>query len=233
MRDILRGEDIVKYYGGEKILDIGGIRIKKGRILALMGPNGSGKTTLIKVLSFLEQRDGGEIYYQGERVEGKGILNLRRRVGFVWQKPLLYRGSVYDNIALGLKYRKIERKNIRRKVDEILTRLRIDSLRDKQARSLSGGEQQKVSFARTLVSDPNLIFIDEPNTSLDMDSILLMEDIIKEERKKGVSILLITHNLYQARELADEILLLKDGVIIDQGGAEEIFVREQKLLKYL
>ncbi|QTL98900.1 ATP-binding cassette domain-containing protein [Iocasia frigidifontis] len=233
MTELLVGKDIIKYYGKEKVLDISEITIKQGSIMVLMGPNGSGKTTLIKILSQLEEKNTGEIYYQGDKINKKDSLKMRRKIGFIWQKPLLYRGSVYDNIALGLKYRKMGKTDIQRRVNQVLARLKITDLKDKEAKKLSGGEQQKVSIARTLITEPGLIFIDEPNTSLDVESIALIEEIIKEEVKKGVGIVLVTHNFYQAKNLADEIILLRKGKIVAQGEEQEIFVKQEELLKYL
>lgn len=233
MAELLVGRKIIKYYGKEKVLDISEITIKQGNILVLMGPNGSGKTTLIKILSQLEEKNTGEIYYQGDKINKKDSLKMRRKIGFIWQKPLLYRGSVYDNIALGLKYRKIRKAEIQKQVNQVLDRLKITNLKDREARKLSGGEQQKVSIARTLVTEPRLIFIDEPNTSLDVESIALIEEIIKEEVKEGVGIVLVTHNFYQAKNLADEIILLRKGKIAAQGEEQEIFTKQEELLKYL
>ncbi|AZO96023.1 ATP-binding cassette domain-containing protein [Halocella sp. SP3-1] len=233
MTELLVGREIIKYYGKDKVLDISEITIKHGSILALMGPNGSGKTTLIKILSQLEEKNTGEIYYQGEKINKRDSLKVRRKIGFIWQKPLLYRGSVYDNIALGLKYRKMGKDEIQKRVAQVIDRLKIINLKDKDARKLSGGEQQKVSIARTLVTEPELIFIDEPNTSLDIESIGLVEEIIKEEVRKGVSIVLVTHNFYQAKNLADEIIILRKGKLVAQGGAEQIFTMQEELLKCL
>ncbi|MTI60128.1 MAG: ATP-binding cassette domain-containing protein [Firmicutes bacterium] len=233
MTELLVGREIIKYYGKDKVLDISEITIKHGSILALMGPNGSGKTTLIKILSQLEEKNTGEIYYQGEKINKRDSLKVRRKIGFIWQKPLLYRGSVYDNIALGLKYRKMGKDEIQKRVAQVIDRLKIINLKDKDARKLSGGEQQKVSIARTLVTEPELIFIDEPNTSLDIEGIGLVEEIIKEEVRKGVSIVLVTHNFYQAKNLADEIIILRKGKLVAQGGAEQIFTMQDELLKCL
>lgn len=233
MVELLVGKEIIKYYGKEKVLDISEITIKQGSILVLMGPNGSGKTTLIKILSQLEEKNTGGIYYQGEKINKKDSLKVRRKIGFIWQKPLLYRGSVYDNIALGLKYRKMRKAEIQKRVYQVLDRLKITDLKDREARKLSGGEQQKVSIARTLITEPGLIFIDEPNTSLDVESIGLIEEIIREEVKKGVGIVLVTHNFYQAENLADEIIILRKGKIVARGGAKQIFTEQEGLLKYL
>lgn len=233
MSELLIGKNINKYYGDIKVLDIEEIIISSGKIQVLMGPNGSGKTTLIKILSQLEEMDLGQIYYQGMEISNLESLALRRKIAFIWQNPLLYNGSVYNNIVQGLKYRNIEKKEIENRVNLVMERLKIIDLKDKDARKLSGGEQQKVSIARSLVTDPELIFIDEPNTSLDMESIDIVEEIIKEEKEKGLAIVLVTHNFYQAKNLADEIILLRKGKIIARGEAEHISKKEENFLKCL
>ncbi|MCK8825890.1 ATP-binding cassette domain-containing protein [Fuchsiella alkaliacetigena] len=230
---IISGENIVKYYGEEKILDIEEVVIEEGLVLALMGPNGSGKSTLIKILSQLEECKQSKIYFQGELVTAKNRLAVRRKIGFIWQDPLLYNTSVYENIALSLKFRDLSEEKINTKVGEALTRLNINKLANKNAKQLSGGEKQKVSIARTLVAEPELIFIDEPNTSLDIDSINLVEEIIAEEVEKGVSVLVVTHNFYQAKSLADEVLVLKEGRLVDQDRPENLSIKEEGLLKYI
>ena len=230
---VISGENIVKYYGEEKILDIEEVVIKEGLVSALMGPNGSGKSTLIKILGQLEECKESKVYYRGEQVTAKNRLAVRRQLGFIWQDPLLYNTSVYENIALSLKFRNLSEEEIDTRVKEALTRLNINKLANKNAKQLSGGEKQKVSIARSLVIEPELIFIDEPNTSLDIDSINLVEEIIAEEVEKGVSVLLVTHNFYQAKSLADEVLVLKEGRLVDQDSPENLSIKEEGLLKYI
>ncbi|MFW6238597.1 MAG: ATP-binding cassette domain-containing protein [Halanaerobiales bacterium] len=230
---LLRARKICKHYGKEKVLDIEGIELKEGEVVGLLGPNGSGKTTLIKVLSWLEQAAKREIYFRGRRVREENSLEYRRRLGFIWQHPFLYNRSVAENVALGLKFRGLLDKEIEKKVRAVLERVGIYHLRDKNAKMLSGGEQQKVSIARTLVTDPDIIFIDEPNSSLDVESIGLIEEIISEEVERGAGIMLVTHNFYQARELADRIVFLERGSRITEASPEDFFAEREELLRYL
>ena len=230
---ILTAQNIVKYYDNQRVLNAIDLEIRAGTVLALMGPNGSGKTTLIKILSSLEEADRGEVYYQGELINKDNSLNFRRQIGFIWQKTLLYNASVYNNVALGLKFRNYSEDKIKDKVDSTLDRLGIVDLKERNAKSLSGGQQQKVSIARTLVTDPQIIFVDEPNTSLDLESIELVEKIIKEKSQAGVPIVLITHNFYQAKNLGDEIIFLKEGEKVTHETPEEFFEQREELLRYV
>lgn len=232
-QNILIAEDIVKYYDEQKVLKSISLEAKKGTVLVLMGPNGSGKTTLVKILSNLEEADGGEVYYQGEKITKDKGLSFRRQIGFIWQRTLLYNDSVYNNVALGLKFRKWSADKIKGRVDAVLDRLDITHLKDRNAKLLSGGQQQKVSIARTLVTEPEIIFVDEPNTSLDLESIELVERIIKEESKEGAAIILITHNFYQAKNLGDEIIFMEEGRKISHEPPEEFFEQREELLRYL
>jgi tungstate transport system ATP-binding protein len=230
---ILSAKNIAKSYQQEQILDGVDLEIKQGVVGALVGANGSGKTTLLKILSQLEEADRGEIYYLGEQINEENELHFRRQLGFIWQQTLLYNDSVYNNIALGLKFRELGATKIGERVNQILERLKITGLKEKNAKLLSGGQQQKVSIARALVTKPEIIFIDEPNSSLDLESIHLVEKIIREEAARGAGIILITHNFYQAKELGDEILFINHGTEIINQQTKEFFKQRSELLRCL
>jgi len=230
---LLRARNLIKFYGSDKVLDIDQIELAEGSVVSLLGPNGCGKTTLIKVLSWLIEAQNREIFFRGQRIKEDNSLNYRRQLGFIWQKPLFYNQSVRDNVALGLKFRGLPGSEVEEKVEAVINRLGIGELKDKAAHRLSGGQQQKVSIARTLVTEPEILFIDEPNTSLDMESINLVEEIIKKEADRGTGIMLVTHNFYRARELSDKVIFLKQGKKVAENSPDKFFAQKKKLLHYL
>ncbi len=211
-------QNIRKRYNGRLILDIAQLEIHQGELLSIIGPNGAGKSTLLRLLHFLESADEGEIYYTGRKIYFPVPLELRRRISMVFQRTVLFNRSVRENIAFGLKVRKVEDRG---QVDAMLDRLDLRKLEHDNARALSGGEAQRVTLAQALVLDPDVLLLDEPTANLDPYNAGLIEDIIQAVRERGTStIVLVSHNVAQAIRLADRVAVVFNGKIAELVEAE-------------
>ncbi|HNX93200.1 MAG TPA: phosphate ABC transporter ATP-binding protein [Syntrophomonas sp.] len=230
--------NIVKRYGSRKVLDIDQLDLQEGRIYTIMGPNGSGKSTLLRIMSLLLVNDEGELEVLSEKVswEKEQLLYLRRQMSMVTQTAFMFQGSVDYNVAYGLKARKMRSRMIRERVNEMLEMVGMSAYREADARTLSGGERQKVALARAIAVNPGVLFLDEPTSNIDMASAAEIEKHIRTiNQEQGTSIILVTHNLFQARRLADEVIFIHEGRIIERGSAGSIFddPKDKRTLAFL
>ena len=211
-------------YGGETVVSVPSLRIFDREILAVMGPNGAGKSTLLRVLGFLERPDEGEVAFQGRavRFRARDLLPLRRRIGVVFQEPLLLDTTVFHNVALGLTLRGIRGQEGR--VGRWLERFGIARLRYRPARGLSGGEAQRTSLARAFALQPELLLLDEPFSALDpptREALLAdLKSILSETRTTTV---FITHDRDEALALGDRVAVMVRGSILQIDTPERIF----------
>ncbi|MCB9445938.1 MAG: phosphate ABC transporter ATP-binding protein [Ardenticatenaceae bacterium] len=215
---------VTKRYGQRQVLQVDDLTITHGEVLALVGPSGAGKSTLLRLLNFLEPPTNGRIQFQGETF-GAGEpmpIHLRRRVTTVFQRPFLLNRSVTANIQYGLRLR--GRRGSARPVEEALTQVGLGGMSRQPARTLSGGEAQRVALARALVLNPEVLLLDEPTANLDPYNIGLIEEIVTGlNRDKGTTLVLVTHNIFQARRLASRVALLLDGRIVEINDADNFF----------
>ncbi len=210
---IYRIENLKKTYGARTILDVEHLEIGAGEILAIVGPSGAGKSTLLRLLNFLETPTSGNLFYQGQSINGSLSIETRRQVTTVFQRPMLLRDSVRANVAYGLSLRG-QRGDGR--IDEILVRVGLRELANTPAQKLSGGEMQRVALARALVIEPHVLLLDEPTANLDPYNVGLIEEIVREHnRARGTTIVLVTHNVFQAKRLAHRVGLMLSGKIIE------------------
>jgi len=215
---------VTKTYGDKTVLDDINLQIRAGETLALLGPNGSGKTTLLKILAFIENPSSGEVKFQGETVNFKNSEKNRMQSTLVFQRTVLFNTSVYNNIAFGLRVRKIP-KNVRdEEVRNALKLVKLEGFEKRPAKKLSGGEQQRVAIARALVLKTALLLLDEPTANLDPKNAAMLEEIIATvNRKMKTTIVMATHNMFQAKTLPDRIALMSNGRITEVGTPTEIF----------
>lgn len=207
-----------------RVLDLTQLEIQRGEILAVIGPNGAGKSTLMMALSGLIPLKSGQIVFDGKAVTPHNDLAFRRRVAIVMQSPLLLHGTVSDNIASGLKFRQVPASKIRERVADWLKHLAIEHLKNRQAHKLSGGEAQRVSLARALVLEPDLLLLDEPFSALDAPTrAQLIGDLKKLLASTHLTTLLITHDLDEALALADRVAILMNGQLRQVGTPREVF----------
>lgn len=222
MDAIYRLNHIQKAYAGRLVVDIEHLDIRRGEILAVVGPSGAGKSTLLRLLNFLEYPDTGQLIYEQQAVTPDLPLELRRQVTTVFQRPALLKDSVENNIAFGLRLR--GQRNGHAAIDQALARMGLEKLRRSPARTLSGGEAQRVALARALVLQPAVLLLDEPTANLDPYNIGLIEEVVKEiNRTARTTIVLVTHNIFQARRLADRIGLMLNGKIIEINRTQDFF----------
>jgi tungstate transport system ATP-binding protein len=218
---LFRLESIQHRYGPRVVLDIERLDVMRGETLAIIGPSGCGKSTLLRLLQFLEQPSAGRLTFDGQRIDSDPPLTLRRRVTTVFQRPVVLNRTVRDNLAYGLRARGVKVYGDR--IAGLLDALGLAPLADAPARTLSGGEVQRVAFGRALAFEPEVLLLDEPTANLDRRNVGLIEQLIRDQRARGVTIVLATHQVFQARRLADRTVFLLDGQVIEVAPTARLF----------
>ncbi len=226
---MLRIEGLTKYYDGKAVLRNLNFEVKKGEIFAVIGPSGAGKSTLLRILDLLEQPSTGSIYLDGTDITKECDLATRRRMAMVFQDTAVFNMSVFDNVAYGLRLRSEKGSAVKEKVEEALELVGLAGYESRDARTLSGGETQKVAFAMATVFKPDVLFLDEPTANLDPISEATVEEIIKRIKRLGITVMVATHKQAEAMALADRVAVLNAGTIEQVGKAEEIFHRPRTL----
>jgi molybdopterin-binding protein len=222
---------LTKCFGNMTALDDITLQIQEREILALLGANGSGKTTLLKILAFLEKPTSGEIKFQGQIASGKIAERMRLQSVMVFQKTLLFNTTVFNNVAYGLKIRRIPQNIIKEEVKKALKVVKLEGFEKRSAQKLSGGEQQRVALARALVLKTKLLLLDEPTANLDPKNASIIEEVIATvNRELETTIVMATHNMFQAKNLPHRIALMNNGKISEVGTPTEIFGRLSKTL---
>jgi len=221
---VYRLQDVTKTYNGRCVLEVDQLDIRPGEILALVGPSGAGKSTLLRLLNFLETPASGRIRFLDTEFGPHSAmpLHLRRRVTTVFQRPILLNRSVWANITYGLRlrgrYSPRERggRNSAQQIKAALEQVGLAALSRQPAQTLSGGEAQRVALARALVLRPEVLLLDEPTANLDPYNVgLIEENVIKLNQETNATLVLVTHNVFQARRLAHRVALLLEGRIIE------------------
>jgi len=218
-----RLEGVQKTYGARAVLDIPALDLAAGEIFAIVGPSGAGKSTLLRLLAFLEAPTRGTIRF-GPRQIAHPALGIadRRQVTMVFQRPVLLSRSVRANVAYGLRLR--GQRDGHQRINEMLARVSLSNLAKAQPRTLSGGEMQRVALARALVLEPRVLLLDEPTANLDPHNVRLIEDLLREQHSRfNTTLVIVTHNVFQARRLATRVALLLDGQIVEVAPAEAFF----------
>lgn len=223
---VYRLEQITKTYNTRQVLEVDNLSIQQGEILALVGPSGAGKSTLLRLLNFLEPPTQGKIFFHGHTFSAdKDVpLELRRRVTMVFQRPMLLNRSIDANIRFGLELRGI--RVAKERVQAALEEVGLEHLTNQKARTLSGGEAQRVALARAIVLQPEVLLLDEPTANLDPYNIGLIEKIVLHlNQTRGTTLVLVTHNVFQAKRLAQRVALLLDGKVVEVSDADTFFNR--------
>lgn len=216
--------DVSKVYGNRCVLQVGQLDIYAGEIFTLVGPSGAGKSTLLRLLNFLEPPSSGMIRFgTAEFGPSQPVpLELRRRVVTVFQRPILLNRSVWANVTYGLWLR--GQRDSRELVQMTLEQVGLAGLARQPGRTLSGGELQRVALARAMVVQPDVLLLDEPTANLDPYNVGLIEDIMRRiNAENGTTIVLVTHNVFQARRMAQRVGLLLDGQLIEVADVDAFF----------
>ena len=248
-------DQVTKRYEGRSVLDVDRLEVRRGEMLALVGPSGAGKSTLLRLLNFLETPSSGSIRFssapQGAPPDGAPPdgarpnatpsdgrssvlfdaahpvpLGLRRRVATVFQRPILLNRSVHANVRYGLNLRGA--RDSTHLVEDALEHVGLIDLAHQRARTLSGGEAQRVSLARAMVLQPDVLLLDEPTANLDPYNVGLIEEIVRSlNDQQGTTIVLVTHNVFQARRLAHRVGLLLEGRLVEVADTTTFFETPQ------
>ncbi len=197
------------------------LEIAPGGLTIILGPNGAGKSTLLRAMHGIERISGGKVDWQVTRAEAELLQS------FVFQSPIVLRRSVVDNIAFPLLLRKTSREVAMRQAAEWAERVGLGDALDRSAPVLSGGERQKLALARALITEPEIVFLDEPTANLDGRSMKEIEAILADARDRGTRLVLATHNLGQARRLGTEIVFLLGGKVHEQALVDAFFDNPQ------
>ena len=220
-------ENVQKHYGDFQALRDIDLTVHRGEVVVVIGPSGSGKSTLCRTINRLETIDSGEIRIDGVPLpaEGRGLARLRADVGMVFQSFNLFaHKTVLQNVTLGpIKVRGMSRKDAEKRAMELLDRVGVANQAAKLPAQLSGGQQQRVAIARALAMEPKLMLFDEPTSALDPEMINEVLDVMTELARSGMTMIVVTHEMGFARKVADRVLFMADGAIVEEGTPEEFF----------
>jgi len=226
-KPFMHAENIILKRGGVTVLDIPQFYVPQSRILALIGPNGAGKSTLLLMLAGLLKPEQGKIFFQETPVETRADLAmLRRHVSVVFQEPLLLNSNVFENVALGLKFRSMSKAAIKNRVQKALDYFGIRHLEKRSARALSGGEAKRVSLARAFAIEPQMLLLDEAFNSLDPPSReTIIEDLKQILEETKITAVLALHDREETLRLAQDVTVMNSGKVVQSGTTTEIFNR--------
>ncbi|MBW3542066.1 MAG: ATP-binding cassette domain-containing protein [Planctomycetes bacterium] len=216
---------VVKSYGRVQAVDVERLDVAAGEVLCLLGPTGAGKSTLLRLLAALEAPTSGEVIFAGGPLGTEAAAAVRRRVTLVFQRAVLLTDTVRANVEYGLKLRGM-RGDAASRIAAVLDRLGLAALADRPAATLSGGQTQLVALARALVLEPEVLLLDEPTANLDPARVALVEEVIGEDkRRRGTTVVWATHNMFQARRVADRVALLLSARLVEAAPTEAFFNR--------
>lgn len=234
---MIRAQSLSHGFDGQSVLEDVTLEIEPGEVLAIVGPSGTGKTTLLRLLALFDPPQQGVIEVDGEDVwtlDREARLELRRRIGMVFQDRSLFSTTVAKNAAYGLDVRqpwadrlksRLTRNGTHTAVMDALETVGMEDKADQHARSLSAGEAQRVAFARALAVEPEVLLLDEPTSNLDPRNTALLEQAVERARDRGIGVVIATHDMQQAQRISDKTAVLLAGECIERGPTQRVFER--------
>lgn len=234
---MIQVKNLHKYFGDLEVLKGIDLTVKESEVVCLIGASGSGKSTLLRCINFLEKKTEGEIWIDGELVEDKKINCIRQKVGMVFQRFNLFQHmTVIQNVMEGpLTVKKMPKDRARSLAMSLLEKVGIEEKANEYPDMLSGGQQQRVAIARSLAMEPKVILFDEPTSALDPELVGEVLRVIKNLAAEGRTMIIVTHEMGFAKEVANRVIFIYDGLIVEEGTPQEIFdhPRHTNLKKFL
>lgn len=215
-------QNLKKEFDGTPVLRGISLSIKRREFVTLLGPSGCGKTTTLRIIGGFEQPDSGDVFFDGKRLND--VPPYQREINTVFQRYALFPHlNVAENIAFGLHIKKLDRADIKRKTAEMLELVGLRGFENRDVTSLSGGQQQRVAIARALAMQPKVMLFDEPTSALDPEMVNEVLDVMVELAHEGMTMLCVTHEMGFARKVADKVVFMSDGQILEQSTPEDFF----------
>lgn len=224
---MIRVDNLHKKFGNLEVLKGVSLEVKKGEVLVIIGPSGSGKSTILRCINLLEEPTKGDIYIEGEKINDKkaDINKIRQKVGMVFQHFNLFPNmTAIGNITLApIKVKKMDRKTAEDIAIRLLKKVGLEDKKDAYPVKLSGGQKQRLAIARALAMQPDVMLFDEPTSALDPEMVKEVLNVMKELANEGMTMVVVTHEMGFAKEVADRVIFVDDGVIVEEGSPEELF----------
>lgn len=221
-------KNLCKSFDSVEVLKDINLKIDKGQITVILGPSGSGKSTLLRCMNLLEVPTSGEVIFEGYNLVDKktNIDSVRQKIGMVFQNFNLFpHKTIVENITLApVKLKKMNKEEANKKAKYLLERVGLLDKKDSYPSQLSGGQKQRVAIARALALQPDMMLFDEPTSALDPEMVKEVLDVIKELAKDGMTMVIVTHEMGFAKEIADRVIFMDEGVILEDGSPEDVFI---------
>ena len=238
MSKMIEAKGIKKRFGDNLVLKGIDMDVEEGEVVVIIGPSGSGKSTFLRCLNRLEKADAGTVSFNGEQITSVNITKIRKEMGMVFQHFNLFpHYTVYENIVLGPKRnkKKLTKEEKDTMVSTLLKKVALSDKANAYPSELSGGQKQRIAIARAMAMDPKCILFDEPTSALDPELIGEVLQVMKGLAEDGMTMVVVTHEMGFAREVADRVVVMADGKIIEQGRPEDIFTnpKEERTKQFL
>ncbi|HEL2045882.1 TPA: amino acid ABC transporter ATP-binding protein [Streptococcus suis] len=236
---IISIKDLHKYFGKNEVLKGIDLDIQQGQVVVIIGPSGSGKSTFLRTMNLLEVPTKGTVTFEGVDITDKSndIFKMREKMGMVFQQFNLFPNmTVLDNITLSpIKTKGIAKDEAEKKAKELLEKVGLPDKANAYPQSLSGGQQQRIAIARGLAMDPDVLLFDEPTSALDPEMVGEVLAVMQDLAKSGMTMVIVTHEMGFAREVADRVIFMDGGVIVEDGTPEEVFeyTKEERTKDFL
>lgn len=225
-------KNLHKYFGKNEVLKGLDIQIKKGEVVVMIGPSGSGKSTFLRTMNLLEKPTDGEVYFEGINIADKSVdvFKHREKMGMVFQQFNLFPNmTVLENLCLApIKTGKMTKDEALKTAEDLLQRVGLSDKAEAYPQSLSGGQQQRVAIARALAMNPDVMLFDEPTSALDPEMVGEVLSVMQELAKEGMTMVVVTHEMGFAKIVADRVLFMADGTIVEQGKPAQIFEKPKE-----